>query len=251
MLLINAAAASAASFDCNKAQSNIEQQICSDPKISALDDELALVYQNALKLVSDPAGLKKVQLKWMKEVRDVSDSPKAILAAYLARIEEVRLNAKVKKHLFARSAPPQDILGRYSNKEPLCFGTKRGSDEYDCNHAEVESYIDLKAGPGHSVSIKGELWFLNGHQCGPFKGVAEWVDGVLRMPQLGDLENRCVLLMRFRDGKIFTEDPGSNCKQALLCGANGGFHSIELPKKKDDTIRIKPEGRTKIRESAK
>lgn len=125
--------------------------------------------------------------------------------------------------------PPASIFGRYSETEPLCFNPKDGADEYDCAHGDVENYIDLRPGPGNAVIVKGELWFLNGHQCGPFEGRAEWINGVLRLPQLEE-ENRCVLLLRFKDDKIFTEDPASLCKQAFLCGANAGFHNIELPK---------------------
>lgn len=61
------------------------------------------------------------------------------------------------------------------------------------------------------------------------KGPGEVSDS-LRMPYLENEEPRCVLIMRLRDGKIFTEDPGSFCKDALGCGANAGFHNMELPK---------------------
>ncbi len=143
------------------------------------------------------------------------------------------LDQKVRKKLFASTAPPASIFGRYSETEPLCFNAKDGSDEYDCTDKEAESYFDIRPGQGNTVLVKGELWFFNGFQCGPFEGVAEWVNGVLRLPKLEE-ENRCVLLMRFRDGKIFTEDPASLCKQAFMCGANAGFHNIELPKIKAD-----------------
>ena len=59
------------------------------------------------------------------------------------------------------------------------------------------------------------------------KGPGEVSDS-LRMPNLENEEARCVLIMRFRDGKIFTEDPGNFCKDALGCGANAGFHILEL-----------------------
>src|SRR5512142_817260 len=86
-------AASAASFDCARAQSKIERQICADPKLSALDDELAQVYKDALGRVSDPEALKKAQRDWLKKVRSSLETPYAIATAYRARIDEIALDA--------------------------------------------------------------------------------------------------------------------------------------------------------------
>ncbi|MCG6533176.1 MAG: hypothetical protein L7F78_00500 [Syntrophales bacterium LBB04] len=180
-------------------------------------------------LLPDPSVLKKSQAAWLNEKRNVSDNQDDIEAANLTRIEEIRLEPKLKKKLFADTDPPVSIFGRYSKTEPLCFNPKKGSDEYDCEPREVEDYFDLKPGSGHSVKVKGELWSLNGNQCGPFEGEAEWIYDTLRLPNLDDEEVRCVLLMRFKDGKIFTEYPASLCK-SVLCGANAGFHGIDLPK---------------------
>lgn len=234
-----------ASFDCGKARTKIERMICADPKISALDEELVKVYKEASGLAPDPPAFKTAQQDWLRKVRGASANPEDIQAAYLARIEEIRLDPKLRKSLFAAAGPPAHIFGRYSETEPLCFNPKEGADEYDCKE-DVESYIDLRPGPGNAVLVKGELWFFNGFQCGPFGGEAEWVHDVLRLPNLEDEENRCVLIMRFRDGKVFTEDPGSLCKSAFLCGANAGFHNIKLPKLTDTG-----DGRAKARRHRK
>ncbi len=225
--------ASAASFDCGKAQSKLERRICADPKLSSLDDELTRVYKEALGLVSDAAALRKAQQAWLRKVRAAAETPEGIRAAYLARIEEIRLGPGLKRPMFAATAPPASVYGRYSKTEPLCFSPKDGEDEYDCSGGEVESYIDIRPGPGNAATVRGELWFFNGHACGPFEGKAEWVNGALRMPNLEDEEDRCVLVMTFKDGKVSTVDPGGFCKEAMLCGANAGFHGIELPKTKE------------------
>jgi hypothetical protein len=174
---------------------------------------------------------------WLRKVRASAETPEEIRAAYLARIEEIRLGPGLKRPMFAGSGPPASIYGRYSETEPLCFNPNDGADEYDCSGAEVESYIDIKPGPQNAATVRGELWFFDGHVCGPFEGKAEWVNDALRMSKLEDEENRCVLLMTFKDGKLFTEDPGGFCKQALLCGANAGFHGVDLPKIKEKSSR--------------
>ncbi len=45
----------------------------------------------------------------------------SIEAADLARIEELRLSPETRRKLFARTAPPPSIFGRYSEKEPVCI----------------------------------------------------------------------------------------------------------------------------------
>lgn len=97
LLFASASAVNAASFDCKKAQSKTEQMICSDPKLSALDEELSAVYKEASGLVSDPSAMKKAQLEWINQKRSASDNPGDLEAAYLARIEEIRLDPRVKR----------------------------------------------------------------------------------------------------------------------------------------------------------
>jgi uncharacterized protein len=58
--------AQAASFDCVKAQSQVEKQICGNGKLSRLDDELANIYAGALKLSGDKNQLVKQQRDWLK-----------------------------------------------------------------------------------------------------------------------------------------------------------------------------------------
>ena len=216
----------AAGFDCTAAGSQTEEQICSSPKLSALDDELDQVVKEAARTVSDPAALAKAQQRWIREERNAFNEPASIEAAYLARIEELRLSPKTRGKLFARTAPPPSIFGRYSEKEPVCVSVP-DTDTYDCGTAGTEeSFIDIQPGPGNAVRVKSKLIFFQGHAC-TIQGKAEWVDGVLRLPRLN--RSRCVLQLRFKEGKVFTEDPAGLCTTAF-CGPLCGFQNIELPK---------------------
>ena len=67
-LLFGAAgAAQAASFDCAKARTAPEKQICADKELSRLDDELALAYRDALALTPTRANLVQEQREWLQE----------------------------------------------------------------------------------------------------------------------------------------------------------------------------------------
>ena len=219
--------AHAASFDCQTAAgSEIKSQICANQKLSALDDELAQVFQEAARLVSHPATLEKAQQQWIATVRDASKDSAGLEAAYLARIEELKLMPKAKKKLFARIPPPPSIFGRYSEKEPVCVSIP-DTDRYDCdNSSDAESYFDVQPGPANTVKVKSELIFYKDHTC-RIQGMGEWVDGVLRLPRID--RSNCVLQLRFEDGKVIADDPAGVCK-AAFCGELCGFQDIELPK---------------------
>ena len=77
----------AASFDCNKATTETEIAICSDPELSALDDRLSKAYLTAKRL--NPSDMtKRDQLSWIK-VRDECQNQLCIEMMYLERLLEL------------------------------------------------------------------------------------------------------------------------------------------------------------------
>jgi uncharacterized protein len=80
-LLMRVDPASAASFDCAKAQSPMEKHICADPKLSAADETLAAAYKKVLDALSDDAAAKvrKGQREWLKFVRTVCPPNKGMV----------------------------------------------------------------------------------------------------------------------------------------------------------------------------
>ncbi|MFN7727210.1 MAG: lysozyme inhibitor LprI family protein [Rubrivivax sp.] len=67
-----AATAERTTFDCSQAQGEVEQLVCSDARLSALDQQLAAAYQSALKNASGSmAGqLRTEQRGWVKGRND-------------------------------------------------------------------------------------------------------------------------------------------------------------------------------------
>jgi uncharacterized protein YecT (DUF1311 family) len=74
----------ATSFDCKKAQSPVEKLICSDPKISSLDEKLARDYKSA---IQSRGGSQLIagQRKWITEVRDKCLTSDCLINAYDVR----------------------------------------------------------------------------------------------------------------------------------------------------------------------
>jgi len=225
----------AASFDCAKAKTVVERTICASPRLSRLDAELARSYELSSTMTVDPKGLLEAQREWLRGTRsDCGDDAECLEHAMLVRIEQLRWSPESGVKLFADQQPPPSIFGRYSETEPVCVYTGKG-DEMECS-GDAESYFDLRPGKGNRVLVRSELTFFNGHMC-DFEAEGEWVDDELRVPSELD-ESGCVLILRFLDGKLVTDDPGTSCKERY-CGMRGGYAHIELPKLPDAEARAK------------
>ncbi len=88
--LPNATEVRAASFDCSKANSRVEQLICQDEEVSALDDHLARYYR-AARVVLGRGGecLKTEQRQWIANVRGRCTERDCLRRVYLARLAEL------------------------------------------------------------------------------------------------------------------------------------------------------------------
>lgn len=78
--------ASAASFDCEKAEAVIEKLICSDSQISELDSRLGEIYAAARTQSSNSDQIKHEQRDWIKNVRNKCTDIDCFRNAYAARI---------------------------------------------------------------------------------------------------------------------------------------------------------------------
>jgi uncharacterized protein len=76
LLLWGAASAQAASFDCAKASSPVEQAICGDSNLSEMDRRLGKAYSSVLKILTktEAAQIKQNQRAWVQQ-RDLHCDP--------------------------------------------------------------------------------------------------------------------------------------------------------------------------------
>ncbi|MDA8875649.1 hypothetical protein N9I60_03725 [Planktomarina temperata] len=90
---------SAASFDCNKATTQTEIAICSDPELSALDERLGAAYLVAKRL-NVLEKTKRDQLSWL-ELRDKCENVLCLRKKYLGRLVELKdFDYEYRKPLF-------------------------------------------------------------------------------------------------------------------------------------------------------
>lgn len=84
-LMAFASTASAVSYDCQKAKTFTEKAICQDQELSALDDELNTLYNDAEAASKNPKLLKKQEAKWLA-TRDACQTNGCVKKAYQKRI---------------------------------------------------------------------------------------------------------------------------------------------------------------------
>ncbi|HMV40066.1 MAG TPA: lysozyme inhibitor LprI family protein [Plasticicumulans sp.] len=89
LLLATAGSAFAASFDCTRAGTLVEQAICSNPELSDLDDAMSNAYREALAQAADAAVVQATQRRWLSEVRNPCRNTGCLRSAYRTRIREL------------------------------------------------------------------------------------------------------------------------------------------------------------------
>jgi len=76
-----------ASFDCSKSYTFIEHAICSDKRLSKLDEQLGNAYQKAIATASAPNVIKAEQQNWLDSVRNACQDKKCLKLVYEARVK--------------------------------------------------------------------------------------------------------------------------------------------------------------------
>lgn len=76
-------------FDCAKASTAIEHQICADPELADLDRQLSDTYRSLLSALPDPASTKAEQVNWIKAQRNACTDTACLMTAYRSRLSEM------------------------------------------------------------------------------------------------------------------------------------------------------------------
>jgi uncharacterized protein len=123
-----------AGFDCAKAKTNIEKQICSNTKLSELDDKLTALYNKVLAQSPVPEDTKEQQQReWGKGSRNVCKDAACLERPYASRISDLEkelnnlpFKPSLEKPLLIFSPVPAEerdaaarVGGAVIKKEPL------------------------------------------------------------------------------------------------------------------------------------
>lgn len=117
------------SFDCRqKLTSSVEERICRDPQLAALDRKLAQVYGAALYQATDAdkQALATEQRAWVKSRNDcwkASDVPACVEAAYHDRIADLTALYRLSEpvgigHYLCPGPPQQELTAAFYETDP-------------------------------------------------------------------------------------------------------------------------------------
>jgi uncharacterized protein len=195
--------AEAATFDCNKASTFVEKAICSNPRLTSMDDQLGRLYKDALAASSNSVALKAEQRAWLSS-RDQCKDSDCIIKAY-----EDRISA-----LGAISSPDKsgDFTGTYKMEDKGAAGLVLVQQA-----ANGQIKFNLNATYRTNVGeVSGEV---------PLNGNAA---------SYADKDNDCALSFKFAPGKLVVTQDGS-CGMGLNVTASGTYKRVSAaPPKFDD-----------------
>ncbi len=194
-LLMIAGNVDTASFDCDKATSQVEKIICSDDELSKLDESLNKAYLQALEQTPFKEQTIRNQKQWLKKKRDVCRNLPCLKKAYEARINELEfLSSYVTIYYFHYRGvvnlspfepllePFKAILAMYALQAGGdCRGVQVASDDPQETNLECALISSLGLGPQCSkeqVSLirkwfKDEIPRMGGHPERAYKKIQE------------------------------------------------------------------------------
>lgn len=141
-LLAASPAAFAASFDCQKASTEIEHKICDNERLSKLDEQLSSTYSIALKAnPGDADTLKTVQRQWINMRGKLTDD-KALELAYLIQINGLKGLGGSASTSLANETPKQvqkqPEVREKTDTKPVKSGNELTLESFRAKYIEVD-----------------------------------------------------------------------------------------------------------------
>ncbi|MBK4260759.1 DUF1311 domain-containing protein [Enterobacter hormaechei] len=141
-LLVASPAAFAASFDCQKASTEIEHKICDNERLSKLDEQLSSTYSIALKAnPGDADTLKTVQRQWINMRGKLTDD-KALELAYLIQINGLKGLGGAASTSLANETPKQvqkqPEVREKTDTKPVKNGNELTLESFRAKYIEVD-----------------------------------------------------------------------------------------------------------------
>jgi len=87
---LTGASAARAVPDCSKPKTKVEWLLCSNDRLAAAEQRMALAFREALNRTSDRKALIKEQNEWSERLSDACNDVPCLMQAYRERTEELQ-----------------------------------------------------------------------------------------------------------------------------------------------------------------
>ena len=201
MLLVNLSA-HAASFDCKKARSFQEKTICSDPQLSALDEQLGASYKDAI----ERSGAKKILVLWQRAWLKYSEYSDCKNAQCL--IQETSKRIAVLDSVAAKNNPAAQWNGEYVR---FFQGVK--------DNAEI-MLVGLN---GNQIYISGNAFWYGPNAANGQVNTGN-IEGIGKLKSGKAVFDRCEAIISRENGELFVENE-SGCG-GLNVTFNGNYKKV-------------------------
>jgi uncharacterized protein len=225
--------AQAASFDCAKASTKVENLICADVGLSKLDEEIAKVYGEVLVKSTDEDLLKKHQRDWIKARKQCKDIP-CVSEYYRGRLAELNeANVFKSEESYTLLMSKDDKLCNYMmklfNQDLKQYGWR--GDEHQEEHEEFKRvpwqparFSSVIDGRTEYTDVEGALFDFNNDGVQDF--VVRWQSSLsnARADSLDIFDAETVK----RASNLTAAEIGGGKDKIHLAG---GFYDVSLPVK--------------------
>jgi uncharacterized protein YecT (DUF1311 family) len=151
-----------ASFDCNRAQTPVENLICASPEISKLDEDLAEAYGIAMLANPKAEEIKDAQKKWLLQ-RNACQSVDCLAVINQKRTKDISEIERMQKE----GVGDWTYRGDSGRKEPLCHALLSRLNRFDrdeslesrCSFPVIASYPEFSAPPWEDLNVS-QHWDL-------------------------------------------------------------------------------------------
>ena len=202
-------------MDCSKAAAPVEKQICADPSLVTLDQEMGKLYRNAIQNTKDAAAWKADQRAWLGE-RDQCTDAGCLRSAYQERL------------VILRTAEPHP---QWDGHWWRVDATGSNGSQLAITHANAKGFaFDLSASAGaNSGELEGKAILDASNAAARYKGTAQ-----------SDTEG-CSLVFTRILSRLKIEQTGDDA----TCGAGAGVYfsgtyvaSNQDPNAKPDLVSL-------------
>ncbi len=217
LLLVGTPFVYGASFDCAKASSHVEKQICSNAELSKLDELLSVAYAQGNALSKNKAEFKASQRRWLIEKRNTCADTPCIKNAYEARLHEIELS--------------HDISGCYSRKKNIAYWSDK-----ERNFAEVSDAFELIQLQNNQYQFYVYYVRDNYNSCyanGLVK--SEVRDGEIHLTMINQSDDgakngldNCQLKIVFSNKEFAFETNQKHCESYMRCGYNANLNDARF-----------------------